>query len=159
MPLARPGCRAAPPALCPRASWRAPRRRAHAGLRQGLADLVVQQPVELVADGGELFRRDEIGLAWMRLVDLDNLFDRAGPRGKDRDAIGEKCRFAETMGHEHDGFVGAREQHREVLAQDHAGLLVECAEWLVHQQYAGFETERTRERRALAHAAGELPGI
>ena len=48
------------------------------------------------------------------------------------------------------------EQHREVLAEDHAGLLVERAERLVHQQDAGLEAERARQRRALAHAAGEL---
>src|SRR5262249_47353193 len=44
-------------------------------------------------------------------------------------------------------------------AEDHASLLVERAERLVHEQDAGFETERAGERGALAHAAGELPGI
>ena len=36
---------------------------------------------------------------------------------------------------------------------------VEGAERLVHQQNAGFKAQRAGERRALAHAAGELPGI
>ena len=53
----------------------------------------------------------------------------------------------------------ARQQHRKVLAQDHAGLLVERAERLVHQQDRGLQAERTRERRALAHAAGQLRRI
>src|SRR5262249_57455624 len=51
------------------------------------------------------------------------------------------------------------EQHREILAEDHAGLLVERAERLVHEQDAGLEAERAGERGALAHTAGELGGI
>ncbi len=54
---------------------------------------------------------------------------------------------------------GARQQHRKILAQHHAGLLVERAERLVHEQDAGFQAERARQRRALAHAAGELARI
>jgi hypothetical protein len=95
----------------------------------------------------------------VRLVDVDDLLDRAGARGKHRDPVGEKGGFAQAMGHEHDGLVGLRQQHREVLAEDHAGLLVERPERLVHEQNAGFETERAGQCRALAHAAGELSGI
>ena len=51
------------------------------------------------------------------------------------------------------------QQHREVLAEDHPGLLVERAERLVHQERAGFQAERAGQRRALAHAAGELRRI
>ena len=63
---------------------------------------------------------------------------RAGPRREHRDAVGQEHRLAERMGDEHDGLVGARQQHRQVLAEDHAGLLVERAERLVHQQDAGL---------------------
>src|SRR5262249_57900531 len=73
--------------------------------------------------------------------------------------ISEEGRLAEAVGDEHDGLVGEREQYREVLAEDHAGLLVERAERLVHQQNAGLEAERAGERGALAHATGELCGI
>src|SRR6516165_6854094 len=128
-------------------------------LGHGLADLVVQQGVELVADGGELGRGHEIGLTRVRLLDLDDLLDGAGAGGKHGDAIGEKRGFTQAVGHEYDGLVGAGEQHRQILAEDHAGLLVERAERLVHEQDAGFETERTGERGALAHAAGELRRI
>src|SRR5262249_51890508 len=42
---------------------------------------------------------------------------------------------------------------------EHAGRLAERADRRVHEQDVGFESERARERGALAHAAGELPGI
>src|SRR5947208_2303579 len=94
-----------------------------------------------------------------RLAALDDLVGGAGAGGRHRDVVGEKRGFAQAVGHEHDAVVGAREQHRQILAEDHAGLLVERAERLVHEQDAGFETERARERGALAHAAGELRRI
>src|SRR5262249_20297088 len=108
----RRGWRDAPRVRCPTVSWRRSRRGAHRGLGHGLADLVMQQGVELVADGGELGRGHEIGLARVRLVDLDDLFDGAGPGGKYRNAVGEKGGFAQAVRHKHDGLVGAGEQHR-----------------------------------------------
>src|SRR5262249_57924158 len=89
-------------------SWR----RSRAGLGHGLADLVVQQSVELVADRSEFRRGDEVGLARMRLVDRDDLLDRAGAGGKHRNAIGEEGGLAQAVGDENDGLLGAGEQHR-----------------------------------------------
>ena len=128
-------------------------------LGHGLADLVVQQPVELVADRGEFLRGDEVGPARVRLVDRDDLLDGAGPCREHRDPVGEERGLAQAVGHEHDGLVGARQQNREILAEDHAGLLVERAERLIHQQNAGLEAERARQRRTLAHAARQLSRI
>ncbi len=63
-------------------SRRPRRRRREAGLQHRLADLVMQQAVELVAQRGELLRGHEFRLARMRLVDRDDLLDgaRAAPR-------------------------------------------------------------------------------
>ena len=94
----------------------------------------------------------------MRLVDGDDLLDRAGPRREHGDPIRQKHRLAETMGDEDDGLARARQQDGEVFAKHHARLLVECAERLVHQENAGLEAERARQRRALTHAAGQLAG-
>ena len=107
----------------------------------------------------EFLGGDEAWLARVRLVDVDHLLDGAGPRGEHRDPIGQEHRFAERMRHEYDRFGGARQQLREVFAQDHAGLLIERAERLVHQQDVGLQAERARERRTLAHAAGKLRRI
>ena len=124
---------------------------AHRRLRHRLADFLVQQRIELVADAGELFRGDEVGLARMRLVDLDDLLDGAGAGREHRHPVGQEHRLAEAVGHEHDGLVGARQQHREILAQHHAGLLVERAERLVHQQDVGLQAQaRAPARRAGA---------
>jgi hypothetical protein len=95
----------------------------------------------------------------MGLVNRDQLLDASGTGRKDSDPVGQERGFAQAVGDEHDGFVRARQQEREVLAEDHAGLLVERAERLVHQQNAGFKAQRAGERCALAHAAGKLPGI
>jgi len=46
---------------------------------------------------------------------------------------------ASEMRHEHDGLAGARQQYREVLAQHHAGLLVERGERLIEQQHLGLD--------------------
>ena len=62
------------------------------------------------------------------------------------------------MGDEDDRLVRARQKLRQILPKDHAGLLVERAEGLVHQQHRRVEAERTRQCRALPHAAGQLAG-
>ena len=60
------------------------------------------------------------------------------------------------MGDEERGLVFLREYLREVLLQHHLGLRIERRERLVEQQHLGVECHGARERRALAHAAGEL---
>ena len=48
---------------------------------------------------------------------------------------------------------------RQVLLQHHPGLRVERGERLVEQQHVRIDGERARQRRALAHAAGQLVRI
>ena len=43
----------------------------------------------------------------------------------------------------------------EVVTHD----FVECSERFVHQKERGYEGQSARDRGALPHAAGELPGI
>src|ERR1700730_11700379 len=95
----------------------------------------------------------------MRLVDHDDLLDAAGSCRKHRNAISKKYCFAQAVGDEHNGLAAARQQYRKVLAQDHAGLLVQRAERLVPQQDRRLQAERAGKRRALAHAAGKLRRI
>src|SRR6202022_5145248 len=47
----------------------------------------------------------------------------------------------------------------EALLQDELGLRVERGEWLVQEHDRGLDGGRARERRALAHAPGELIGV
>src|SRR5258708_7867385 len=106
-----------------------------------LADFLMQQLVERVAQPAEFFGGHERRLAWMRLIHLDDFFDAAGPRREHRDAVGKEHRFAQRMGDEYDGLLGGGQQHREVLAEDHPGLLVERAERLVHHHRTGLPAE------------------
>ncbi len=47
----------------------------------------------------------------------------------------------------------------EALLQDQLGLRIEGGERLVEQHDRGLDRQRARQRRALAHAAGQLVGI
>ena len=63
------------------------------------------------------------------------------------------------MGNEDHGAQLALEDADQLFLQQLAGLGVERAERLVHQQHLGFERECPGEAGALLHAAGELIGI
>ena len=63
------------------------------------------------------------------------------------------------MGHEDHGLGRALPYAQELRLHQAAGLGVECAERLVHQQDFRIEGERARDRGALLHAAGQLRGI
>ena len=55
-------------------------------------------------------------------------------------------------------FCGLIPQPQQLLVEMIADDLVERAERLVHQQQLRIEGERARDRHALLHAAGQLPG-
>jgi hypothetical protein len=95
----------------------------------------------------------------MRLRHRDAGFDLPRPRRHDDNPIGEKHCLGQRMGHEHDGLAGTRQKHRQILAQHHAGLLVERGERLVEQHHLGADAESARQIDALLHADRELLGI
>ena len=74
----------------------------------------------------------------------------------DRDAIRHGQRLALIVGHVHRGdaelFMQMLELDLHMLAQ----LLVECGQWLVHQQNARTEDECPRQRDTLTLPAGQL---
>ena len=45
---------------------------------------------------------------------------------------------------------------QKIFAEHDAGLFIERAEGLIHQQNVGLQAQRTRKRRPLTHATGEL---
>src|SRR5947207_9603981 len=63
------------------------------------------------------------------------------------------------MSHEYHGFARALPDTQQLVLHQAAGLRVECAERLVHQQDPGIDGERAGDRGALLHAARELRGI
>src|SRR5262249_55112205 len=64
----------------------------------GLADLVAQQAVELLADVLERVGEHEIGRAWVRLRHRDARLDLAGPRRHHHDTVGEEDGLCKRMG-------------------------------------------------------------
>ncbi len=84
---------------------------------------------------------------------------RPGRGRHHRDPVGEEDRLADAVRHEQRrrGLLGpdAQQLEVEILARH----VIERAERLVEQQHRGLEHERARDRRALAHAAGELRGL
>src|SRR5262245_2140239 len=87
---------------------------------------------------------------------LDDRTD--SPRGgsENKDAVGEEQRLVDAMGDEHDGRAGSRPNLEEVLLQLLAGLRVEGAERLVHENQDRLAHQRPGDADPLLHAAGQL---
>ena len=86
------------------------------------------------------------------------LDDAARTVGHHIDGVGEEHRFAQIMRHQHHGHAA-----RGLNVAQHAPQLlaregVERAEGLVEHQDLGLVDQRAADRRALLHAAGQLPG-
>ena len=83
--------------------------------------------------------------------------DAAGPRGHHADAVGQVRGLAQVVGHEqHRGPLVDPELLHDV-PQLFARELVERAEGLVEQQQLRVVDQRAAQRRALQHAARQLP--
>ena len=75
------------------------------------------------------------------------------------DAVGERGRVAEVVGHDDRREPQLGEQVLQVGAHARARVRVERRQRLVEQQDAGVAGERAGERGALALAARDLPGL
>ena len=108
----------------------------------------------------EVFGRDELcggSGAWNGV--LDELHDAAGIGAHDEDAVGEVGGFFEVVGDEEDGDVYLAPDLQKVALHLRAGLGIERAEGLVHDEDARFVGEGTSDGDALLHAAGEFMRI
>ena len=86
---------------------------------------------------------------------LDDGLDAAGPRAHHHHALRQEHRLAHVVGHEHHGLAEALPQLAQFLLHDLAGLRVERAERLVHQQDRRLAGQHARDGDALLHAAGQ----
>src|SRR6185312_3728550 len=87
-----------------------------------------------------------------RVVGLDG----ARPLAHHDDAIGHADRFRDVMRDQNDSLRLAPQNPPHLLRKRETGLKIECRERLIQQQDLWLDTERTRQRGALAHTAGEL---
>ncbi len=67
-------------------------------------------------------------------------------------------RLVEIVGDEQDRLAGLGMDAQQFPLQDFAGLGVQRAERLVHQEHGGIDGERAGEPDALLHAAGQFMG-
>ena len=83
----------------------------------------------------------------------------AGAPRQHQRAVAERDRLGDVVGDEDDGLAAEVPEPQQVLLQLHAGLRVERAERLVHQDDRRIVDQRADQRGALAHAAGQLMRI
>ncbi len=84
--------------------------------------------------------------------------DAAGPRAHHHHAAAHEHRFVDVVGDEEHGLLFGFPDALQQLLHQFARLVVQRAEGFVHQQHARAVGQRTRQRRALLHAARELLG-
>ena len=89
-------------------------------------------------------------------VDLHLVHDAAGAGGEDVDLVREVHRLRDVVGHEEDGALDLLPQLVDEVLHPEAGLHVEGAEGLVHEDDLGLHGQGAGDGHALAHAAGEL---
>ena len=95
----------------------------------------------------------------MRQLDAE-IVGHARRAGGEHDHAGaEKHRLGDAVGDEDDGLPRFLPDAQQLEIHLLARQGIECAERLVHQDQLGIVDERTRDRRALLHAAGQLVGI
>src|SRR6266545_52622 len=134
----------------------APRSLTAAALR--LDRLNAHQIPDLVDLVDEALVFEDGGIALVELG-IDDRLDAAGPRRPHRHAVGEIDRLLHVVGHEDHGLRRALPDAEQLGLHEGAGLGIERAERLVHQQDFRVEGERAGKRGALAHAAGKLRRI
>ena len=82
--------------------------------------------------------------------------DAPRPRAQHHDAVGQRDRFAEIVGHEHHAHAAVLRQTLELIEHQELELGIKRAERFIHQQRFGLIDQRARHRGALAHAARKL---
>src|SRR5260221_8475064 len=92
----------------------------------------------------------------MRQLDGEIVGNGRGAGGEDDDAGAEKHRLSYPVGDKDNGFLRLLPDAQQLEVHLLARERVERAERLVHEDELGIVDERTRDRGALLHAAGEL---
>src|SRR5467141_2433605 len=90
---------------------------------------------------------------------VDDGLDAPGPCGHHRDPLREVDGFVHVVGDEDHGFARLLPDGKQLPLHQAAGLRIERAERLIHQQDARVEGERSGDGDALLHAARKLRRI
>src|SRR5437773_3285179 len=124
------------------------------------AYLVSQVLPDRFVQPAEVGMKPDLGdRARARQVDRIDRFHPPGRGGHHDDPIRQRDRLFQIVGHEDHRTLELRPDLEEVVLHQVAGLHVEGAERLVHQDDLGLVHHRHRQRDALAHPARELVGV
>src|SRR5437016_6866592 len=116
--------------------------------------LVSEVVPDLLIDPRELRLEADLGdIARARQIDAVDALHGPRARGDDDDAVGERDRLLEIVGHEDHRRARHRPELEQLVLHERACLYIKGAERLVHQEDARLVDERLCERRALAHPA------
>src|SRR3989344_118254 len=95
-------------------------------------------------------------MARVRQVHRQLGLDATGPGAEHGHAVGHEDGFVDVVGDEKHRLALGLPDAQQQLLHEHAGLVVERAEGLVHQQDLGVVGQRARNGGALLHAARQL---
>src|SRR5438552_11085065 len=119
--------------------------------------LVSEVVPDLLIDPRELRLESDLGdVPRPRQIDAIDALHGPRPRSDDDDAVDERDRLLEIVGHEDHRRARRRPELEQLVLHERARLDIKGAERLVHQEDARLVDERLGERRALAHPAREL---
>jgi hypothetical protein len=120
-------------------------------------DLVAKVLPDLLVNLDEARLKTNLGhVAWSWKVDRIVALDCAGAGGDHEHAVAERDGFLEVVRHEDHGRGAGRPEVEELVLHQRAGLHVERAEGLVHQEDARAVDEALRQGDAFAHATRKL---
>ena len=119
----------------------------------------LEVPVDAIDVRRELLDVAEHDRPRPRKLDADFVHDLAGARAHHQDAIRKSDRLLDAVRDEQHRRAPAQPQRLEIRAHLQARQRIERAERLVHEQQRRIVHQRSDQRHALAHAAGELTRI
>jgi hypothetical protein len=121
-----------------------------------LVDIVGQQIPDAVSQFTEDVGTDHIGDTGSWQWNRNALEDPSWISTHHDDDIREENRFGYTVRYEQHRFARLLPDSHELLPHSNASLLIERAEWFVHENDSRILRESTRDRHALAHAPRKL---
>jgi hypothetical protein len=121
--------------------------------------VLVEHPRDLTLVGQELGRELVLERAVDRKLDAQVGADAARARRHDDHAVAQEDRLVDVVRDEEDRRLPVLADQQHELLHLLAGLRVERAERLVHQQHRRLVGERAGDRHALLHAARQLARI
>src|SRR5687767_4355066 len=132
------------------------RRLAIGVLRRGVPHIAGDEPPDLVLVLDEALRPLHLEGARTWQFDGDVGDDPSRAPRHDDDAIGEEHGLVDLVRYEEHGLARRVPDAQELGLHELAGLCVKRGKGLVHEEDLRIDGERSREVRALLHAAGEL---